>query len=499
MEKKDLNLMEEIVEDTLSKKGISRRDAIKLGLVGTGAILTGSGSISEAKAATKARASEAKGKILIVGGGLAGMSTAARLTHHLDDPDITVIEPNPRSVTYQPGLTLIGGYEWTPSDIIYNTKDYVPSGVKWIQDKVVEFNPDANEVKTAKGQTVKYDFMIVATGLELAYDKIKGLEEVGTLYTAGQNQKAAEILGKGSAASLYFIDGAAQMKKNLHAFIEQAKNGKKVKGVFTHPNTAIKCGGAPKKILFLTDSNLRKAGARDNADLHFYPNGANMFGVPEYHKSILKLFQEKGLNYHYKHNLSEVDLANKVAVFDKHWEEKGKYDEDLEEYEMVTKHERVEVPYDMLHITPPMQAPKLIAESPVGSSKGYVPVDFETLQHVKYKNIFSLGDVAAIPLGKTGGSARKQYKVVVDNLISVMEGKEPTAKYNGYTVCPLVTEIGKVMLAEFKWTNPDAGNYKGEVYSSFPLDPTQPRWLYWVLKVYLLKPMTQMGMLSGRA
>jgi len=496
MKKKDLQHLQEVIEETIRKEGLSRRDALKLMGLGSATAMMG-GASTKAEAATKAYASSAKGKILIVGGGLAGMSTAARLVRNLDNPDITVIEPNPRSVSYQPGLTLIGGYEWQPEDIIYHTSDFVPSGVKWIQDKVVEFDPDNNKVKTQKGQTVNYDFMVIAGGLELAFDRIKGLEEIGTLYTLGENQKAAKILAKGNAASLYFVDGAVQMKKNLKAFIEAAKSGKKVKGIFTHPNTPIKCGGAPKKILFLTDSNLRHAGARESADLHFYPNGGKMFGVPEYHEAILKLFREKDLNFHYKHNLVEIDLDKKIAIFDKHDKTKKVYDEDIEEEVEQVVHERVEVPYDMIHITPPMKAPGLIGKSPVGSSAGFIPVTFETLQHKKHKNIFALGDIAAVPLGKTGGSARKQYKVVVDNLISVMEGKEPTAKYNGYTVCPLVTEIGKVMLAEFAWADPANGKYNGKVYPSFPLDPTKPRWLYWVLKVYMLKPMTQYGMLKG--
>jgi len=52
------------------------------------------------------------------------------------------------------------------------------------------------------------------------------------------------------------------------------------------------------------------------------------------------------------------------------------------------------------------------------------------------------------------------------------------------------------MLAEFKW-NPDG---PGSVIApSFPLAPDKERWIYWLLKVYMLKPMTVYGMLSGRA
>ena len=161
------------------------------------------------------------------------------------------------------------------------------------------------------------------------------------------------------------------------------------------------------------------------------------------------------------------------------------------EPEIVKKNQKVEVPFDFLHITPPQKAPDEIGKSEIGSDKGWIPVNKETLQHVKYSNIFALGDIAAVPMGKTGGTVRKQYKVLVDNLISVMEGKEPKEYFGGYTVCPLITDIGKVMLAEFDWT--------AKPTPSFPLDPTQERWIWWLMKVYMLKPMTMHGMLSGKA
>jgi sulfide:quinone oxidoreductase len=216
-----------------------------------------------------------------------------------------------------------------------------------------------------------------------------------------------------------------------------------------------------------------------------------MFGVPEYHDAIVKQFEARDMKWEYKHNLIGIDTENKVATFEKHWLEKGEWDEDLEEYEMIAMAEAVDKKYDFIHITPPMKAPDEVGNSPIGSRKGWVPVTKETLQHVKYPNVFSLGDVVAVPMGKTGGSARKQYKVVVENLIAQMEGKELKAQYGGYTVCPLITGIGTVMLAEFDWSKKPT--------PSFPLDPTKERWIWWLLKVYLLKPMTIYGMLSGRA
>jgi sulfide:quinone oxidoreductase len=479
----------DIINNELKEKGISRRDAIKLAGLGSASFLLG--NTTEAEAATQAQASDAKGKILIVGGGLAGMSTAARLTNTLSNPDITVIEPNPKSVSYQPGNTLIASGVYEKSDVMYDTKDFIPSGVKVIKDKAVEFDPENNKVKTESGQTFDYDFLIVAAGLKLDFGRIQGLEEIGEAYTLGDASKILKVFGDTGVSTIYNTDGAVATWKNMQKFIDEAKSGKKVQGVFTHPNTSIKCGGAPKKIMYLTNSRLNEAGARKNAELTFYPNGGSMFGVKEYHDAIVNQFKARDMKWHYNHNLTAVDLNKKIATFDNFWEEKGEYDQDLEEYTMVKKHKNVEVPFDFLHITPPMKAPDEIGNSAIGSSKGWVPVNKETLQHVKYNNIFALGDIAAVPMGKTGGSVRKQYKVLVDNIVAAMEGKEMTSKYSGYTVCPLITDIGKVMLAEFNWTKKPT--------PSFPLDPTQERYIWWLMKVYLLKPMTQYGLLAGRA
>ncbi|MEX1013895.1 MAG: FAD/NAD(P)-binding oxidoreductase, partial [Candidatus Paceibacterota bacterium] len=145
-------------------------------------------------------------------------------------------------------------------------------------------------------------------------------------------------------------------------------------------------------------------------------------------------------------------------------------------------------------------APKFIQDSIIsiqeGANKGWVDVDEYTLQHKRFENIFALGDVAALPTAKTGAAIRKQAPVVVENLLALVQKSQMgTAKYEGYSSCPLVTGYGKMLLAEFKY---------GNVRDSDPLiskfvDTTKEQYSMWLLKKYGLPFLYWNLMLKGRA
>jgi sulfide:quinone oxidoreductase len=140
-----------------------------------------------------------------------------------------------------------------------------------------------------------------------------------------------------------------------------------------------------------------------------------------------------------------------------------------------------------------MKPTDAVANSPLGiktgSGKGWLECDFDTLQHIRYSNVFGIGDILGVPKGKTGGSARHHGPVLVDNLIAVIEGKKPEEIFDGYTVCPLKTQYGEIMLAEF--------NYEGIAPSFHVLDPSRPRWMWWEIDLYMLKKMYWQLMMRG--
>jgi len=113
-------------------------------------------------------------RIVIVGGGSAGITTAAHLLNARPDLDVTIIEPSEKHY-YQPLWTLIGGGVFPKEESERDQADFMPHGATWMKDAVESFDPEANTVKTASGQTVAYDYLIVCPGLQLNWSEIKGL------------------------------------------------------------------------------------------------------------------------------------------------------------------------------------------------------------------------------------------------------------------------------------------------------------------------------------
>jgi sulfide:quinone oxidoreductase len=479
--KKDDLLETLLVEVEKNEPKMSRRDALKL--MGISPIAASVLAGASAGSMTEAAASDAKGKIVIVGGGAGGIMALSRLRRALSNPDLTIIAPNDIHI-YQPGQVFMAAGEYTYEDIIKENKDFIPDDVKWIKDEVATFDPDNNKVITRSGEEVPYDYLVVATGLAYHYEWIEGL--------------SVDDIGKNGISSVYLNDpekGTADGGIITHEWFQElkeaAKNGQTPRVICTQPSTPIKCGGAPQKILYLSDDFLRRDGL--TANFTFATNGGKLFGQAPIAATLEEVQKDYGnITTKFKHNLIAIDQQKRVATFEHTYEVQGEYDEDLEEYEMITKREEVAMEYDFIHIVPPMSAPDAVKNSPLGwqkgSAKGWLEVDRETLQHLRYPNVFGIGDICGTPLGKTGGTARHHGPILVENLIAAMEAKELKGKFDGYTVCPLKTEYGKIILAEF--------NYQG-LAPSFPLDPAKPRWIWWAFDLYMLKPMYWYLMMRG--
>lgn len=389
-------------------------------------------------------------KVVIVGGGNAGISVAARLKRSLKDLDVALIEPSEKHY-YQPLWTLVGGGVVNKKATERSEASVIPKDVTWIRDAVTEFRPEENVVLTSS-RRIGYDFLVVAPGIQLNWDKVAGLPEA---------------LGTGGVCSNYSYD---LVDKTWEAI----KNFKGGTAVFTHPATPIKCGGAPQKIAYLADETFRKNGVREKTNLLFMSGQPSIFAVEKYAKTLREVIQRKGIEAKFRESLVAVDGPAREATF-----------------ENLDSGERTVIHYDLLHVVPPMSAPDFIRNSPLANNDGWVEVDKDNLRHLRYANVFSLGDASSLPTSKTGAAIRKQAPVLVKNLVSAILGRQPAATYDGYTACPLVTGYGKLVMAEF--------DYNNEPQETFPFDQSKERWSMYQVKARLLPKLYWWGILKGRA
>ncbi len=391
-------------------------------------------------------------QVVIVGGGSAGLTVAAQLMNKPNPPQIAIVEPAEKHY-YQPLWTLIGAGVFPREESERDQADFIPDGATWVKSSVTGFDPDNNALSLNSGESLTYDALVVAAGIQIDWGKIPGLKE-----SVGKP-------GTGVCSNYDY--------ETVDSTFENIKNLKGGTAIFTHPSTPIKCGGAPLKICFLAEHYWRKHGVSNSINIKFVKGGPGIFAVKKYADALTEVADRKHIDRVWMMDLAELRPDKKEAIF-RHIE---------------TGEEQV-MSYDMIHVTPPMSAPKFIADSPLAADSGWVEVDKSTTQHTRYPNVFALGDCSNLPTSKTGAAIRKQAPVTVANLRAYLAGQALGKKYDGYTSCPLVTGYGSLILAEF--------DYDKQPMESFPFNQAQERYSMYALKAYGLPRMYWHGMLKGR-
>jgi len=387
-----------------------------------------------------------KTRIIVVGGGTGGMAVCAALDQWpgRDRLDITLVEPADFHY-YQPQWTMVGGGLFPREVTRRPMADLIPEGINWINQAVVEFVPDENHVTTVNGDRIDYDFLVVAAGLSLDWHKIEGLPG---------------NLGKHGICSNYSYESVESTWQN----IRDLKHGT---AMFTFPPPPIKCAGAPQKIMYLAEDHFRRSGVRSQIKVAYRCAADGIFAVKKYAEVLNRICADRDIDTQFAWKLTAVDAPARKATF-----------------EHTKNGEQRTEEYTMLHVTPPMSAPAFIASSPLANAAGFVDVDKATTQHVRYPNVFSLGDASSLPTSKTAAAVRAQLPVLT------MSGRALTASYDGYTSCPLVTGYGRLVLAEF--------DYDLNPAETFPFDQGKERRSMYLLKKYVLPYIYWNALVAGK-
>jgi sulfide:quinone oxidoreductase len=396
----------------------------------------------------------AQHEVVIIGGGNAGISLAARLQRY-GVKDVAVIEPKDHHL-YQPLFSHIAGGRAQAQEAIRSQESVTPQGVTWIHDAAAGIDAAANTVTLASGSTVAYGQLVVCPGLQYDWDAVPGL---------------AEAVHSPSGASHYEFELASKAWTLLRSMTSGT-------AVFTMPAGPIKCGGAAQKPMYLACDYWREQGLLDRIRVVMVQPYPTVFGVPEVDRELDRKIAEYGIELRTNSELVGVDAAGQTATI-----------RDLAAGTVEDLH------YDVLNAVPPQSAPDWLKATDLpaaGDTGGFVEVDRQTLRHLRYPNVWSLGDAAGTTNSKSGGALRKQTKVVAKNLVAARKGKRLPAKYNGYSVCPFTVSRDTVVFAEFD-----------DRYRPMPTLPRVPTWneskLSWVVDRDLFPKIYWNLILKGRA
>jgi sulfide:quinone oxidoreductase len=399
---------------------------------------------------------DATHEIVIVGAGAAGIACASSLLARIPGLDIAVIDPADIHY-YQPGWTLVGAGVFDPAVTVHTMASVMPSGITWIKAAVTAFELAENAVILEGCRVIKYKRLVVCPGLKLDWQKVDGL---------------VETLGRNGVTSNYRFDLAPYTWQ----LVRSLKNGR---AVFTQPPVPIKCAGAPQKAMYLSADHWYRQGTLGSIDVGFYNAGGVLFGAQDYVPGLMEYVKKYDAKLNFHHNLVAIDGPGKKAYFAK--------------AVPVQPKETVEVPFDLIHVTPPQCAPDFIRVSPLADAAGWVDVDQGSLRHKTHANVWSLGDVCSAPNAKTAAAVRKQAPIVAENICVDLGARKKPAIYDGYGSCPLTVERGKIILAEY--------GYGGKLLPSFPsfiLNGKKPTRRAWWLKKRILPAVYWHAMLKGR-
>ncbi len=334
--------------------------------------------------------------IVILGSNFAGFTTAIQLKKRLRNKReyrITVVSPS-NEFLYVPSLIWVPFGRRKLNDIKFDLKPiFKKKGLNFIQKAASKVDPDTNTVFLTDGETLNYEYLVVATGVKMNFDVVDGLKP--------EDHKIENIVIPKLAI------------KTKDAFEELVKDsGPVVVGA----TQGASCMGAAYEYLFNMDKELRKRKVRDKVDLYWitpepYLGNFGIDGMPG-GENMLKMFMKM-------YNIKWITDASIDKI----------------ENNVITLKDGQELPYKMSMLMPPFEGADVMKDSPkLVDAKGFVEVK-PSYQHIKYDNVFAAGlavqvkppfEIKNTPFGvpKTGYPSDVTGKIVAKNVARLINGND---------------------------------------------------------------------------
>jgi sulfide:quinone oxidoreductase len=407
-------------------------------------------------------------KLVILGAGTAGTMMVNKFRNALDSGEwnITIVDQH-ETHYYQPGFLFIPFGIYTRRDVVKPKRDFFPPGVDVIASAIDRIEPEKNRVLLLDKTVLPYDYLVVATGASICPEQTEGLK--GDLWHK-------------QVFDFYTLEGACALAE----FFKRWEGGNLVVNITEMP---IKCPVAPLEFVFLADSYFTERGIRDKVDIHFVTPLPGAFTKPRASAILGDFLGKKNIRVTTEYSIARVDNAGRTIV---------SWDENV-------------IPFDVLVTIPTNMGDGAIARSGMGDELNFIPTHKETLRARDYPNIFVIGDATDLPSSKAGSVAHFQSDILIENFLSMSEGRQPQARFDGHANCFIESGFGKGILIDFNYdTEPLPGKFPLPGVGPFSLlEETRMnhygkvmfRWTYWnfLLKGLELPIESNMSMAGKRA
>lgn len=344
-------------------------------------------------------------RVVILGGGVGGTLAANLLDARLGrDAGITVVDPSGMH-DYQPGYLSVALGEANGRWLSRDERLLLRRNVNLAVDTATSIDAAARTVRLGHGDSLDYDYLVLATGARLVPDEIPGLNE--------------------GAFHFYSLEGALRLREELRRF----RGGRVRVGVAGIP---YKCPPAPVEFVLMLERRLVRHGLRNRSDIALLSPLNRAFTIESASKLVQPIMERRGIGLTTFFNVESVDpSAGVVSSLE------GEKDE-----------------YDLLVLVPPHRGQAVIENSGLGDSGGWIPTDPVTLRHRDHEDIYAIGDATDLPISKSGSTAHFQAPVVASRIESLIRGTAPPEAYGGRVMCFLETGDGKATALRFDFEHP---------------------------------------------
>jgi sulfide:quinone oxidoreductase len=363
--------------------------------------------------------SQAKSKVVILGGGTGGIIVANLLGRKAKKQAEVTLVSKQENVFYEADLPFRIFDKKSLESQYKPVRKFVNKNVSVLKEEVIGLDVEKKSVTFKNGNSIPYDFLVIATGAHYDYDSVPGFKE--------------------GAKHYYNEEGINELRKELDQFVKDGTNGQVKDVVIGIADLPFKCPVAPLEGVFMMEHFLRRKKLRKTTNLHYLSPIGSAFSIENANVHIEKKLGKKNINLHTFFNTETIHTDKNV----------------------VESLEGDEIKYDLLIMVPPHTGQAFLQGSSIADESGWVNVNTKTLQNEDYPNIFALGDAANLPVSKAGSSAHYQAMAVAHNLVDVLKGNidlsQVKERYNGHATCLVMTSLTSAMFFDFTYDRPPFG------------------------------------------